>query len=341
MSDLPARPDLGQLRHQAKDLLRAAKRGDADAVARVHAVSDRLILDSAQLAVAREHGFASWTKLKIEVERREILDSRDVTRLTRLLAEHPRLAVEPMMHWCDHPLGVRPLSYVAMLRYDTSRGVWRDVPGTGAIARALLHAGAPVDGDPADSETPLMTAASYGDAAVARVLIEAGADLAATASASSGGVPGGTALRHAAVFGMGDVIEVLLAAGATDLVQAAAAGDISQALITDTPELDRVAALRMAAAHGRLDVIDQLLAAGTPVDGADRDGSTALHEAAFSGRADSVQHLLAHGADPALRDTRFDSTPLGWCHHQHQEVGAANGHEEVEQILAPITPHQP
>lgn len=76
----------------------------------MHAVSEHLILDSAQLAVAREHGFATWTKLKIEVERREILDSRDVTRLTRLLAEHPRLAVEPMMHWCDHPLGVRPLS---------------------------------------------------------------------------------------------------------------------------------------------------------------------------------------------------------------------------------------
>jgi len=46
-----------------------------------------------------------------------------------------------------------------------------------------------------------MTAASYGDAEVARVLVEAGADLAATASPDAGAVPGGTALRHAAVFG--------------------------------------------------------------------------------------------------------------------------------------------
>ena len=224
MPCLPPHPDLDQLRRQAKDLLRAAQHGDTDAVARVHAVSDHLILDSAQLAVAREYGFASWATVKTEVTRREIFDARDVARLNSLLAEHPELAVEPMLSWCDHPQGASPLGYVAMLRYDTSRVIWRDVPGTAAIARALLKAGAPADGDPADAETPLMTAASYGDAEVAQALIEAGADLAATASVDAGGVPGGTALRHAAVFGMADVAQVLLAAGATDLVQAAAAG---------------------------------------------------------------------------------------------------------------------
>jgi len=41
------------------------------------------------VAVAREYGFASWAKLKTEVDRREILDTRDVTRLNALLAEHP------------------------------------------------------------------------------------------------------------------------------------------------------------------------------------------------------------------------------------------------------------
>lgn len=60
MPDLPSRPDLGQLRRQAKDLLRAAQRDDPGAVARLRAVSDRLILDSALLAVARGYGFASW-----------------------------------------------------------------------------------------------------------------------------------------------------------------------------------------------------------------------------------------------------------------------------------------
>ena len=58
-----------------------------------------------------------------------------------------------------------------MRRYDTSRGEWRDVTGTGEVARMLLAAGAPVDGEPDEQETPLITAASYGDAEVALVLI--------------------------------------------------------------------------------------------------------------------------------------------------------------------------
>ena len=56
MPDLPARPDLDQLRHQAKDLLRAAQLGDPGATARIRVVSDQLILSSAQLALAREYG---------------------------------------------------------------------------------------------------------------------------------------------------------------------------------------------------------------------------------------------------------------------------------------------
>ena len=72
---------------------------------------------------------------------REILDSHDVTRLRALLGEHPELATERLRNWCVHHRGASPLGYVAMLRYDTSHGVWRDVPDTGAMARALLDAG--------------------------------------------------------------------------------------------------------------------------------------------------------------------------------------------------------
>jgi uncharacterized protein len=57
--DLPARADLGRLRRQAEDLLRAARAGDTDAVRRVRTVSERLVPASAELAVAREYGFAS------------------------------------------------------------------------------------------------------------------------------------------------------------------------------------------------------------------------------------------------------------------------------------------
>jgi uncharacterized protein len=256
MPELPARPDLDQLRRQAKDLLRAAKRGDAAALARMGAVSKRLSLDAAQLALAREHGFASWARLKTEVERHAILDRRDVPRLVALLTEDPALATARMEHWCAHPKGASPLGYVAMLRYDPSRDAWRDLSGTGAVARALLDAGAPVDGDPEEPETPLITAASYGDAEVAQVLIEAGADLEATAAADAGGIPGGTALLHAAVFGMTGVVDVLVAAGARvhSLEEAAAAGDVGGWLTAEAPLEARIRALVMAADHQRLTV---------------------------------------------------------------------------------------
>ena len=69
MSALPGRPDLDQLRRQARELLRAAAANDAEALHRIRAVSQRQTLSAAQLAIAREHGFASWPKLRAEVLR--------------------------------------------------------------------------------------------------------------------------------------------------------------------------------------------------------------------------------------------------------------------------------
>jgi uridine phosphorylase len=65
---LPEHPNLGQLRRQAKDLLRAATADDTEALKRIRRVSDRVNLASAQLAVAREHGFPSWVTLKNAVD---------------------------------------------------------------------------------------------------------------------------------------------------------------------------------------------------------------------------------------------------------------------------------
>ncbi len=64
MADLPARPSLDHLRRQAGDLLRAVRAGDTTAACRIRAVADALTLVSAQLAVAREYGFASRTRLR-------------------------------------------------------------------------------------------------------------------------------------------------------------------------------------------------------------------------------------------------------------------------------------
>jgi ankyrin repeat protein len=158
-----------------------------------------------------------------------------------------------------------------------------------------------VNGDSGDRETPLITAASYGDADVARVLIEAGADIEAVAADDAGGVPGGTALLHAGVFGMTDVVDVLVAAGARirTIVEAAAAGDVTGFLTNDTPLDLRVRALTMAAGHDRVAVIETLLAAGTPVDAVDAWGSTALQAATENGRTASAAALVAAGAAPS------------------------------------------
>jgi len=266
MTYLPARPDLEQLRHQAKDLLREATRGEAEALARVHAVSDLLILASAQLAIAREYGFESWPKLKREVERREVLNSRDLDRLSSLLAEDPELAVSRMVNWSDHRLGASPLNYIAMIGFDHERlGLPPDLPGTGRVAAALIAAGAPVNGHPGEFETPLMTAASYGDAEVAHVLIEAGADIEARASAEAGGVPGETALMHAAVFGMTTVLDLLVKAGAQShgIESAAAVGDISGRLTADTP-------LQARSPHARRRDRRDVRAPRTPTRGPER-----------------------------------------------------------------------
>jgi ankyrin repeat protein len=195
------------------------------------------------------------------------------------------------------------IAYMAMLRFDHERlGLPRELPGTGAVVKALIAAGAPIDGDVEDNETPLITAASYGDAEVARVLIDAGADVNARSREGSGELAGLSALMHAAVFGMTDVLDALVAAGAKPdgIESAAAAGDVSGWLDDRSPQDARIRALVMAADHQRLVVIDQLLDAGTPIDASDDYGRQPLRIAAERERSASVEHLLARGADPGV-----------------------------------------
>lgn len=70
---LPARPDVEHLKNQAKELLRAMRAGDPDAIRRFQPFETELKsreprLTDAQLIIAREYGFASWLKLTQHVE---------------------------------------------------------------------------------------------------------------------------------------------------------------------------------------------------------------------------------------------------------------------------------
>jgi hypothetical protein len=78
MPDLPSEPSLQQLRHQARDLQRAVRRGDQAALAEVAgrhpdgrpdgAAAAAFPLSAAQLVVARRYDFPSWVRLRRYVE---------------------------------------------------------------------------------------------------------------------------------------------------------------------------------------------------------------------------------------------------------------------------------
>jgi ankyrin repeat protein len=71
---LSVRPDLAQLKRQARELLKAFAAGDAAAVAEINthyraANARSFALSDAQLVIARAYGFESWPKLRAFVDR--------------------------------------------------------------------------------------------------------------------------------------------------------------------------------------------------------------------------------------------------------------------------------
>ena len=212
MPDLPARPNLDQLRHQARDLVRAARAGDVAAMKRIEAVSDRLTLAAAQLVVARDHGFSSWARLKEEVDARTMDLARKVEvfleasvrdwtgRAGRLLAATPEIgdysfATAVVLGDADRVREEIQRDPAAATRADLQSGWtalhavcasrWHRLDparadGLLAVARLLLDAGASVDARARGARTPLgcatATASSgIGNEPIIRLLLERGA----------------------------------------------------------------------------------------------------------------------------------------------------------------------
>ena len=99
MPRLPDRPNSIHLKKQAKDLLRAYRSGDPDAIARFgralpsarnlspdDIVSRAFRLHDAQSCIAREYGFASWDDLTTHVEAQSLMQSDRAGRLRGWLA---------------------------------------------------------------------------------------------------------------------------------------------------------------------------------------------------------------------------------------------------------------
>ncbi len=95
---LPVRPNMEQYKKQAKELARACREGDADALSRLRAhhpqpPEGRVALSDAQLVLAREHGFASWPQFAGEIEQARI--SAAVADLTDPVDAFLRAALAP------------------------------------------------------------------------------------------------------------------------------------------------------------------------------------------------------------------------------------------------------
>jgi ankyrin repeat protein len=221
MSTLPPNPDLHQLKKRAKDLRQAFARGARRALARVAAVPELsatrppdLAATAALLVVAREHGFASWMKLKQTVESARstpaqsaaaLVDAalrRDLARARALARRHAASAhadihvalvlgdANTVAAWLGSdpavatavsgPRGWQPLLYVCFSGFlaDPERA-----PGLRETARRLLASGADANawwstGEPGHpSQTALYGASGIAnDAELTRLLLDAGAN---------------------------------------------------------------------------------------------------------------------------------------------------------------------
>ena len=100
------KPDLVQLKRQAKELLQAYVAGDSDALAEVDAHYQgadrvRFALHDAQLVLARSYGFDSWPKLKAFVDGATVRGLCDAVRAGDIDVVKAMLAVRPELVHLD------------------------------------------------------------------------------------------------------------------------------------------------------------------------------------------------------------------------------------------------
>ena len=198
-------------------------------------------------------------------------------------------------------------------------------------------------------KTALHWAAERDHAEVAKVLIDAGADVEAKTTW------GATPLDWAATMGSAKVADLLLAHGARGMNLAMAAGlgklDLVREFLAsgdaaefkpghdDLKEPDDhwpadsarrqgdllSHAFYSACRNGQTAAAALLLEHGAGVNAKGVFGGTGMHWAAINGHEATVAFLLAHGADRTIHDAKFDSTPEGWA--------AEGGREEIRELL--------
>jgi hypothetical protein len=142
---LPVRPNLDQLKHQAKELLRRVRNGDAEALAELNSFHPKaplteIKLADAQLTLARIYGAPSWPRMVQSCKLIDAIWRDDLEAVRELVTKHPNLIHENA--------GIRnnnwgpPLSYAANLGRDRIIKMLYDLGARDlqtAIDRALLQ----------------------------------------------------------------------------------------------------------------------------------------------------------------------------------------------------------
>ncbi|HUI96489.1 MAG TPA: ankyrin repeat domain-containing protein [Xanthobacteraceae bacterium] len=293
---LPPHPDIHWLKKAAKERLAAL---------RVHVSETKL--HQAQLAVARDYGFASWRALKVHVDARSV-DGRivaataggDARALAELLDAHPRKIAITGSSWN------RPLLHIAAAN------------GHLDCVNLLLRPGADVNArDRNDNATALHWAAQEGHLDVVERLLAAGADIDGAGDLHEMGVIGwATCFQRVRT----EVAELLLARGAKPTIFSAVAlgrEDLVRALVAADPALLRVqkmsrfehrrTPLHLAALKNRPAMVELLIALGADPTAKDSRGYTPLNFARTGTHASIVAMLTAAGADPGERHVnRFE-----------------------------------
>jgi Ankyrin repeat len=144
---LPVRPDLDQLKHQAKDLLRAMHDGDPEAIAELrehhpHPMDPASAkLADAQLVLARSYEASSWTRLVQAVNLVDAIWRDDLDTVRNLVTSNPDLLHEDALIRKNSNWGP-PLTYAANVGRDRIINMLHDLGATdlkSAIARATLQ----------------------------------------------------------------------------------------------------------------------------------------------------------------------------------------------------------
>jgi uncharacterized protein len=338
-SFLPARPSLEQLRKRAKELLRDVRDAEPSALARfrVHlSASGGATLADAQFVIAREHGFASWTKLKrhvLAIERPgdfdEAIWGRDSWPFLVAVFEGREAAVREMLR-ADPTLARAEYAYMQPLHYAV-RG------GRPSLVRLLIEAGAdPLAegwGRRIDEDTPLARARDREQPEIIALLEDAVAHPRPPAPPRN--VRTTDAWRELEnemfkIAGSGDTTRAL--AMIRDYPGIAQAG-LYEAVHHDQPEM-----IRLLIEHGadptipwrwacwytplmhslrypepRYETAQLLLDHGMQVDDTNGLGMATLHIVAKEGTIAAAAWLLERGADIHLRDREYESTPLAWA----------------------------